>query len=530
MANRLKMATVQTILQLKEHGWSNRRIERELGVRRETISRYVHGAGNISKPATNAPPGSEPIPASPGSEEPHPPAPFYVLLDEAKPARAPTGSVSQCEPFREVILEKLEQGLSAKRIHQDLQIEHDFSGSYYSVRRFGRRLGQSRPLPFRRMETAPGQEAQVDFGTGAPILTPEGKRRKSYVFRIVLSHSRKAYSESVFHQTTESFIRCLENAFWYFGGVVQNLIIDNLKAAVSKADWYDPELNPKIQAFCQHYGTVILPTKPYTPRHKGKVESGVGYVQANGLKGRRFSSLNQQNQYLWEWETRIADTRIHGTTRRQVAHVFAEVEKQALLPLPISHFPSFQEAQRSVHRDGHIEVDKSYYSVPPEYLGWQVWVRWDSRLVRIFNHRMEQIALHAKVEPGRFQTQDEHIHDRKRSGIERGTNWLLRKASCLGDSAAQWARALLQERPIEGIRVLQGLLSLAKTYGHEQIDEACRIALSHDVFRLRTLREILKRGGPSQSCFAFIDEHPIIRKLSDYQKIVQTYSQQENYV
>lgn len=106
----------------------------------------------------------------------------------------------------------------------------------------------------------------------------------------------------------------------------------------------------------------------------------------------------------------------------------------------------------------------------------------------------------------------------------------MRKASCLGDSAAQWARALLQERPIEGIRVLQGLLSLSKTYGQEQMDEACRIALSHDVFRLRTLREILKRGGPSQSCFEFIDEHPIIRKLSDYQKIVQTYSQQENYV
>ena len=521
MANRLKMATVQAILQLKEHGWSNRRIERELGVRRETISRYVQGARAVSK-AAKAPPGSEQAQPPPGSEGPLPPAPLFLSLEDSKPARAPTGSVSQCEPFRQVILEKLELGLSAQRIHQDLLIEHGFAGSYYSVRRFVRRLGQSQPLPFRRMETAPGQEAQVDFGTGAPIITDQGKRRKSYVFRIVLSHSRKAYSESVFHQTTESFIRCLENAFWHFGGVPQTLVIDNLRAAVSKADWYDPQLNPKIQSFGQHYGTVILPTKPYMPRHKGKVESGVGYVQDNGLKGRRFSSLNQQNRYLLEWERRIADTRIHGTTRRQVARVFAEVEKKTLRGLPTSHFPSFSEAQRSVHRDGHVEVDKSYYSVPPEYLGWQVWVRWDSRLVRIFNSRMEQIALHAKVEPGRFQTQDEHIHDRKRSGIERGAHWLLRKVSCLGDSAEQWARALLQERPIEGMRVLQGLLSLTKKYSHEQIDEACRIALSHGAFRLRTLREIIKRGGKQQSCFEFIEEHPIIRKLSDYQEIVQT--------
>ena len=294
------MATVQAILQLKEHGWSNRRIERELGVRRETISRYVQGARAISK----APTGSA-DPAPLGSDKPPPPSPFCLSLDDSKAARAPTGSVSQCEPFRQVILDKLELGLSARRIHQDLQIEHGFDVSYYSVRRFVRRLGQSQPLPFRRMETAPGQEAQVDFGTGAPVITDQGKRRKSYVFRIVLSHSRKAYSESVFHQTTESFIRCLENAFWHFGGVPQTLVIDNLKAAVSKADWYDPELNPKIQSFGQHYGTVILPTKPYMPRHKGTVESGVDYVQDNGLKGRSFTSLNRQNQYLLEWESRI---------------------------------------------------------------------------------------------------------------------------------------------------------------------------------------------------------------------------------
>ncbi len=127
------------------------------------------------------------------------------------------------------------------------------------------------------MEAEPGVEAQVDFGTGGWVLAGE-RRRRPHVLRVTLSHSRKSYSEPVYRQTTENFIRVRENAFRYFGGVTATLVIDNLKAAVNKADWFDPDLNPKVVEFARHYGTVILPTKPYTPRHKGKVESGIKYV------------------------------------------------------------------------------------------------------------------------------------------------------------------------------------------------------------------------------------------------------------
>src|SRR5207244_6954122 len=140
---------------------------------------------------------------------------------------------------------------------------------------------------------------------------------------------------------TDAFLGCIENAFRYFGGVTRTVVIDNLKAAVTKADWFDPELNPKVIAFCQHYGTVILPTRPYTPRHKGKVERGVDYVQENALKGRTFSSLEDQNAFLRDWEQAVADTRVHGTTRQQVGKRFAEVERPALLPLPPQRFPFF---------------------------------------------------------------------------------------------------------------------------------------------------------------------------------------------
>lgn len=176
---------------------------------------------------------------------------------------------------------------------------------------------------------------------------------------------------------------------------------------------------------------MILPTKPRMLRHKGKIERGIGCVKGNGLKARQFGSVEAQNQHLLDWEATVADTRNHGTTKRQVGKVFTEVERAALQPLPRERFEFFHEAQRIVSRDGHIEVAKSYYTVPPEYLGRKVWVRWDARLVRIFNSRLQQVALHVRHEPGRFSTQGKHLPAEKISGIERGSTWLLTKASAM---------------------------------------------------------------------------------------------------
>jgi len=430
----------------------------------------------------------------------------------------PAGRRSDCEPWREVILAKSRQGLSAKRIHQDLFGGSGAAVSYDSVRRFLRRLGKQGQLPFRRMESPPGEEAQVDFGKGAPIVSPEGKRRRSHLFRVVLSHSRKAYSEAAYRQTTEDFIRCLENAFWYFGGVPKILVIDNLRAAVKHPDWYDPELNPKLEAFSEHYGVVILPTKPYTPRHKGKVERGVGYAQDNGLKGHKFDSLEAENRHLLCWEETIADTRIHGTTKKQVGKVFAEVERPALQPLPQERFPFFHEAQRIVNRDGHVEVAKAYYSAPPEYLGRTVWVRWDARLVRLFNHRMESIAVHSRREPGRFSTHPQHIAAEKISGVERGAEWLLRKVRWIGPQTTRWAETMVKTRGIQGVRVLQGLVALTHRHPAEALEEACETAFSHQAFRLRILRQLLKRQADRQQQFDFAQEHPIIRPLAEYRE------------
>jgi transposase len=553
MSNLLKVAMIDLILSLHRQGHSQRRIARDLGVNRETVARYLKRAKVAPKPA-NAPSGSS-VPEAESKPANAPPG-STVVEAESKPANAPPGSVgldtatdrgipppcvqsgtgrrgrgrtSECEPWREIIQARCDLGLSAQRIYQDLTAEHNFTGTYYSIRRFVRRLVPAHELPFRRLECGPGDEAQVDFGKGAPIIGSDGKRRKSHLFRIVLSHSRKAYSEVVYRQTTDDFLRCLENAFRHFGGAPRRLILDNLRAAVTKADWFDPELNPKVRSFGEHYGVVFLPTRPYMPRHKGKVENSVGYAQDNALKGRTFPSIAEQNSFLSEWELTVADTRIHGTTRRQVGKHFVGVERQALAPLPLEPFPSFHEERRTVHRDGHIEVKRSYYAVPPEYLGREVWVRWDGRLVRIFNERMQQIALHVQQERGRFSSPPEYIAAEKISGVERGAAALLnRVATRLGPKSAAWAEAMVQARGIEGTRVLLGLLNLASRHSISAIEQACEIARSYAAFHLRTIRALVERRGPKQEVLPFVSDHPMIRPLSEYGQFVHDAFQFRN--
>ena len=137
----------------------------------------------------------------------------------------------------------------------------------------------------------------------------DGKRKRPHLFRVVLSHSRKGYSEVVWRQTTENFIRCLENGYRHFGGVPKNTVIDNLRAAVTRADWYDPEINPKVAEFCRHYGTVMMPTRPArswivsctTPRPSPSLAGATGSKITPPLLGKRIKAErpNPSRTNLW---------------------------------------------------------------------------------------------------------------------------------------------------------------------------------------------------------------------------------------
>ena len=308
-----------------------------------------------------------------------------------------------------------------------------------------------------------------------------------------------------------------------YSGREQNL--DNLKAAVLKADWADPDLNPKLIDFARHYGTTILPCLPRVPEHKGKIESGVKYVKGNALFGRKFATLAEVNQFLLNWEKTVADVRIHGTTKRQVAELFA-LEKPLLTPLPASLFPCFQEAPRRVHRDGHVEVAKAYYHVPAEYLQREVWVRFDSREVRIFIQDkvggLKQIQVHRRIQPGQF-TNSRGIGGGQGS-LQANLDYWLKRACNLGTSCEQWARAVATNRGIGGLRTLMGLVGLIDRHSFPALNRACERALAKGTWRLRDLKALLA-AKEIQTQIIFEEHHPLIRDLSEYGLYIQKQTQ-----
>lgn len=513
MVHQLAMDKVQAIKHLRQAGFSERRIANQLCISRKAVRHHLGRSGSkdtkaLTGVAPTACEGPKDTKAPTGSEG-------------SATGVEPLASASRCTPFHEAILAKLAQGMTAQRIFQDLQSEHGFSAKYHSVRRYVGRLSTTTELPFRRLEVEPAAQMQVDFGTGARCKNHEGRWIKTYVFRAVLSHSRKGYSEAVTGMTTEKFLYALENAFWQLGGVPKVVLFDNGSCAVRAADWYDAEFHPKINDFCRHYGFALTTTRPRMPRHKGKVERGIAYVKSNALKGREFESLSAQNEYLQHWESSVADQRIHGTTKRQVGTVYEQVERAALAPLPRERFPYYEEGKRKVSRDGHIAVKHAFYSVPPEYLGREVWVRWNSRMLRVLNHQMETIATHCTRERG-FSTLAQHIVPEKTHGIENGLAFFLRKTRFIGPLAARWAEWVVQERGVQAARTLQGLLSLTKKYRVDEINHACDLSWRSKATTYRVVKRLLEhRQATAQQTMEFIDEHPIIRPVSEYGQFVQ---------
>lgn len=499
MANVLPVQHQQAILTLAKQGWSIRRIAREFGIHRKTVKSYFPPSPADPKCTTNSTPGF---------------TPKCTISTPGKPGRK-----SSCLPHHDWILSQAEAGLSAQRIYQDLRSEFQFQGSYQAVKRFVGSLKVAEPDRVWRIEVQPAEEAQVDFGLGAPLIDAEGKRRRSWVFRIVLSYSRRAYSESVLRQDTESFIRCIENSLRHFGGVPKTLNLDNLKAAVLNFDWADPNLNPRFMDFARHYQLAVLPCLPRTPEHKGKVENSVGYVKRNALANRSFESLKAQNDFLREWESSIADVRIHGTTKRQVLQLFSE-EKPFLQPLPSSLFPCYKVAQRTVHRDGYVEVERSYYSAPPERTGSLVWVRWDSREVRLLDDQFSQLAIHRRLEPGKF-TQSLGIGGGAGSLQSNLDYWLMR-AGELGPSCHQWGRGLVERRGFEAIRSLMGLVGLTERATFKTLNQACAQGTARGLYRLRDIRTLLGTKD-TQTQIHFNESHPLIRNLNEYGMFIKTH-------
>jgi transposase len=252
-------------------------------------------------------------------------------------SRQSTASV--CELYRETIQLGLSQGRNAMGIWQDLVDGYGFAGGYQSVKRFVRKLGGLRSPEARVViETSPGEEAQVDYGSGPMVRDSQsGKYRRSRMFVLTLGYSRKSVRLLSFRSSARTWAELHEKAFRRLGGATRIVVLDNLREGVLVPDIYDPSLNPLYRDVLAHYGVVALPCRVRDPDRKGKVEAGVGHAKKTPLKGKRFESLEEAQAYLDHWEERWADTRIHGTTKRQVAAMFAE-ENPCLQPLPLEPF------------------------------------------------------------------------------------------------------------------------------------------------------------------------------------------------
>ncbi len=348
----------QQVEALGRLGWTLRRIQRETGVRRETASGYLKAAGIEVRGRGGAKPNpatSPPVITDPSTPNPATPEP---VITDSGPTRAP--SASACEPYRELIARGLDDGRTAMSIWQELVDKHGFTARYASVQRFvGKLLGERSPEARVVIATRPGEESQVDYGDGPMVReSPSGKYRRTRLFLLTLAHSRKSVRLLTWKSSTKLWAQLHEHAFRRLGGVTATVVLDNLREGVLSPDIYDATLNPLYRDVLAHYGAVALPCRVNDPDRKGKVESGVGHTQRK-LHGLRFESLEDAQAYLDRWDERWADTRIHGTTKRQVAAMFAD-EQPHLLPLPVEPFRYYQYGERIVHLDGCVEADRAY--------------------------------------------------------------------------------------------------------------------------------------------------------------------------
>lgn len=500
MANVLKMDKQTLIRQLLNLGWSYRRIHRETGIHRDTIAKYDPNHPKWANLPTESQ-AQKPVQNRPKC----PPTPTALR----KPTRK-----SPAQACESIIRRKLEQKLSAQRIYQDLVVEYGYQASYDSVKRYVRKLKAKTPRLYARIHTAPGEEAQVDFGQGAPTLK-NGRYVRPWLFKIVLSFSRHSYEEVVWSQDVESFIRCHERAFQAFGGVPKLIRIDNLKSGVLKANLYEPELNSLYAAFASHAGFTPLPCLPRKPEHKGKTESGIGYTQNNALKGLRFPSLEVQNAHLRNWNRTWARTRIHGTTKKQVWTLFTQLEQKTLQPLPDKPFQYFKLGNRKVQADGHIEVARAYYSVPHRYLGQQVQVQFNSQWVKVLDGS-RVIAFHRTTQAGRFHTDKRHLPENKCLSTEEYKQKLLNRCAQVGSHCRSWAENALKARQQLAFRAIQGVLHLRKNHADAKIDWACEQALKMDSLRYHTIKLLCQEPLESRQ-LTLLQEHELIRAPETYQ-------------
>ena len=519
--NVLKPHLQTTLSTLLESNTSHRQIERVTGIDRKTIRSYAKRIDELKVKANSSGVATGTTDGTP---------------DQIPPPRPPAtakATTSICEPHREFIEAQLRFKRNYTAIYQDLVDSHGFTGAYNSVKRFCGGLCKHEPEQFDRLEFAPGEEAQVDYGEGALTRVPGSERfRKPRLFVMTLRYSRRSFRRVVWKSSQETWARLHEEAWAYFGGACRYVVLDNLKEGVIKPDLYEPKLNAVYAATLKHYGVVGDPARVRDPNRKGTVEHAIGYTQATALKGRRFESIEAQNQHLEHWETKWAAQRIHGSERRQVEAMFQE-EKPHLLPLPLLSMQYFTEAQYTVNDDSCVRVDHSSYAARPAPIGSRV-------LVRLFARRLEIRDLRTQA---LLRT-----HDRaERAGTvvlpmaervfnpSRETQRILSQAKAIGVATHKLCETLFEREGRVGQRKMWGIVGLVRRYPRRLIEAACEQAMQEGVCSYGHVKTLIERlmeealillDAPPPIELSLTQSHALIRAGNDYADLFTLGAQQ----
>jgi transposase len=382
--------------------------------------------------------------------------------------------------------------MTGKQIWRLLEETHGITVGYTTIKRYLREeFSFGRPAVTVRLETPPGEEAQVDFGYAGLMDDETGKKRKAWAFIMTLSASRHKFVRFVFGQDTETWLNCHERALAFFGGVPKRIILDNLKSGVIKPDIYDPTMNRAYADMERHYGFVADPAKIGTPEHKGKVERAVPTVRKHLLAGRIFKDITEANERAIHWCKEEIGMEIHGTTKKRPYPAFLAEERSHLIHLPALAFERPLWKKCTVHSDHHIVFEKSYYSLPTRYIGRDVWAKGTYKTVEIFLDH-ERIKLHPRSHtPGRWVTDTSDYPPQKLAFLMATPTWCRKKASEFGPHTEALITVILKESAMRNLRKAQAILRLAEKHAGD-IEKVSERALSYGNTRYKSIKAMLE--------------------------------------
>lgn len=409
------------------------------------------------------------------------------------------------------------EGYTAVVIQQLLKNGHGYSVKIGALRRYLNKNFEQKLDPVMVRSTTAGKTMEVDFGfLGYLWDESAGKLRKAWVFSARLCHSRKAYRRIVLKQHTPTFLMCHVYAFEHFGGVPAEVVLDNLKAGVTKSTVDNEMLNLSYLGLAEHYGFRISPCLPRTPQHKGGVENDMNYVKRNFwpqikeiLKVNPTFSIHRAQEAIEQWDREIASKREIRGLRRSPEEIFATEEKFNLKPLPENRWEQSAWIQCTVGRDWRVVHEGSYYSVPYMLIGQTVQCRVTNQFFEVFFCH-DMMAKHPKATVvGDYRKNPEHAPPFKEAVLNCTREGLLENAQEIGEETHKLCQIILSDLYVDKLRPVRRILSLAISYEKERLNNACKRALSYKTFSYRSVKDILEKGLDQEP----IHSLPVVEKV-----------------